>query len=83
MPTYAYQCSSCDQTFEVEQKITDAPMKDCSCGSEGSVKRLIMPLGVVFKGQGFHINDYASSGAAPAPKAPEPAATPAAPAATE
>lgn len=71
MPTYVYECSHCSSVFEVEQRIVDNPLDECSCGSKGTVKRLIQPVGVMFKGAGFHINDYASS-TAPA-KASEPA----------
>ena len=59
MPTYVYECSSCNDVFEVEQRITENAIDECRCGSKGTVKRLIQPVGVMFKGAGFHINDYA------------------------
>lgn len=62
MPTYVYQCKQCEQTFEVEQRITEDPLKDCRCGKKGSLKRLIQPVAVMFNGSGFHVNDYASHG---------------------
>jgi putative FmdB family regulatory protein len=58
VPIYVYECSSCEETFEVEQRITEDPLRDCRCGSSGTVKRLIQPTAVMFKGSGFHINDY-------------------------
>lgn len=58
MPTYVYQCSSCHSTFEAEQRITEAPLDSCACGATGTVKRIIQPIAVMFKGSGFHINDY-------------------------
>jgi len=58
MPTYVYECSSCNDRFEVEQRITENPLDTCRCGSTGTVKRLIQPVGIMFKGSGFHINDY-------------------------
>ncbi len=61
MPTYVYECSKCSTTFEVEQRITENPLTSCHCGSEGTVKRLIQPTAIMFKGGGFHINDYSSS----------------------
>ncbi len=61
MPTYVYECSSCKNTFEVEQRITEDPLDTCKCGSTGSVKRVIQPVAVSFKGSGFHINDYSPS----------------------
>ncbi len=61
MPTYVYECSTCNDIFEVEQRITENALDECRCGSKGTVKRLIQPVGVMFRGAGFHINDYASS----------------------
>lgn len=66
MPTYVYECSSCSSTFEAEQRITEDPLNTCNCGSSGTVKRLIQPIAVMFKGAGFHINDYTPS-SSPAP----------------
>ncbi|MFZ4508974.1 MAG: FmdB family zinc ribbon protein [Fimbriimonas sp.] len=79
MPTYVYACSTCDKTFEHDQRITEDALTTCLCGKEGRVKRVIQPIAVMFKGEGFHINDYAAKPAAePAAAAP---AAPAAPAA--
>jgi putative FmdB family regulatory protein len=61
MPTYVYECRSCAKVFEAEQKMTEPPLSDCGCGAAGSLRRLIQPAGVLFKGQGFHVNDYAPS----------------------
>ncbi len=77
MPTYVYECSSCNDRFEVEQRITEDALDTCLCGSSGTVKRLIQPIAVLFKGSGFHINDYASktTGESPEPKTEAPACT--------
>ncbi len=61
MPTYLYECQSCEKTFEVDQRMSEDPLKDCRCGAKGSLKRLIQPTAVMFKGSGFHINDYSGS----------------------
>jgi putative FmdB family regulatory protein len=61
MPTYVYACSACNTTFEAEQRITEDALDTCNCGSKGTVKRVIQPVGISFKGSGFHINDYSSS----------------------
>lgn len=91
MPTYVYACRACDSQYEVEQRITENALTDClRCEAKGTIKRVIQPVGVMFKGSGFHINDYgakpseveSSSEPAPAPAsatAPAPE-TPAAPA---
>jgi len=61
MPTYVYECKDCGHQFETVQKMTEEPLKECpKC--KGKVARVLFPVGIVFKGSGFHINDYPSSG---------------------
>lgn len=67
MPTYVYECRTCNQTFETEQRISEDPLRDCECGAQGSLRRLIQPTAVMFKGSGFHINDYSGSKPASTP----------------
>jgi len=75
MPTYGYECLSCDNEFETFQSIKDDALTLCdSCG--GALRKRVYPVGIAFKGSGFYVNDYApksggsSNGAAPdAPKA--------------
>lgn len=56
MPTYGYQCRDCAHQFSVFQSMKDDPVSVCpDCG--GSVKRLLYPVGIVFKGSGWYIND--------------------------
>lgn len=74
LPTYVYECKTCSDVFEVEQRITEDALTDCRCGAKGSLRRLIQPVGVVFNGPGFHINDYRN---APAPEAAKADAKPA------
>lgn len=74
MPIYVYECRECSQVFEAEQRISEEPLSTCQCG--GPVKRVIQPVGVAFKGSGFHINDYAGKSApapseSPTPEAPK------------
>lgn len=56
--TYVYKCSSCKTYSEVEQKMTDAPLTQCG-HCEGTVHRVMMPPGIIFKGSGFYKTDYA------------------------
>lgn len=70
VPTYVYECRECEKVFEKDQRISEDPIKDCDCGAKGSVKRLIQPTAVMFKGSGFYVND--STGSKPAPKVEEP-----------
>ncbi|RYG25224.1 hypothetical protein EON82_07940 [bacterium] len=85
MPTYVYECKTCEKSFEVEQRITEDPLTDCACG--GRVRRVIQPVGISFKGSGFYVNDSSSKPAETKTEtkpseeghAPVPAAPPAAP----
>jgi len=61
VPTYEYQCDSCRVRFERRQRMSDEPVKECpECG--GSVRRLLFPVGIVFKGSGFYITDHGRNG---------------------
>jgi putative FmdB family regulatory protein len=59
MPIYVYQCDTCGVTFERKQRMADKPLVDCpEC--EGHVKRVIQPVGIVFRGSGFYVTDNRS-----------------------
>jgi putative FmdB family regulatory protein len=59
VPTYEYQCSGCNRTFEVRQRITAEPLTQCEvCG--GAVKRLLSPAPFILKGKGWYVTDYPS-----------------------
>jgi putative FmdB family regulatory protein len=61
MPIYVYECQDCGEVFEVQQRIIEDALTDCRECEAGSVKRVIQPTAVVFKGSGFYINDTASA----------------------
>lgn len=66
MPLYEYQCLENGHTFEVRHPITQDPVNACPlCGSP--VRRVIFPVGIVFKGSGFYATD--SRGKGPSAKA--------------
>ena len=61
MPTYEYECDSCNHRFEVEQSMHDDPLTECpECA--GSVRRVFGLSSVIFKGSGFYCNDVKKSG---------------------
>src|SRR5581483_10558677 len=79
MPLYEYACQQCGHRFEVRQHIRDQPLTTCpSCG--GPIRRVVQPVGIVFKGSGFYKNDSRSESrnSAPAGERKETATTPAA-----
>jgi putative FmdB family regulatory protein len=58
MPTYEYACRGCGGRLEVQQRMTDDPLTTCEqCG--GQLRRVLFPVGVVYKGTGFYTTDYA------------------------
>ena len=57
MPIYVYRCVDCDANVEKRQGFADPPLTTCeSCG--GAVRRVLHPVGVIFKGSGFYSTDY-------------------------
>jgi putative FmdB family regulatory protein len=56
MPIYAYKCKSCEHRFEARQRFSDNPLTDCPV-CDGNIRRVISPVGVVFKGSGFYVTD--------------------------
>jgi putative FmdB family regulatory protein len=56
MPVYTYKCTQCDHRFEARQRFSDDPITECPiCGS--LVRKVITPVGIVFKGSGFYVTD--------------------------
>lgn len=56
MPTYSYKCTNCDNRFEARQRFSDDPLTECPV-CHGSIRRVITPVSVVFKGSGFYVTD--------------------------
>lgn len=60
MPIYTYRCESCGVQFERSQKFSDGPLTRCpECGKK-SLRKVYMPVGIVFKGSGFYATDHRS-----------------------
>jgi len=67
MPTYEYQCRECGISFERYQHFSEAPLRICpECG--GLVRRVIQPVGIIFKGKGFYVTDNRADRPPPTPK---------------
>ena len=66
MPTYTYQCAHCAHQFDQLQQFSEEPLRQCPACDNAALKRKIgAGAGLVFKGSGFYITDYARKGAAP------------------
>ncbi len=60
MPTYDYECTECDHTFEEFHAMKESRKKCPECG-ELKLKRLIGAGGaVIFKGGGFYQTEHRS-----------------------
>ena len=56
MPLFEYECENCDVRFERLQRTRNPILEQCpKCG--GSVRRLIQPPSIIFKGSGFYVTD--------------------------
>ena len=61
MPTYDYECRSCQHKFERFHSITAKPIRVCPKCHKRRVIRLIgAGAGIIFKGSGFYQTDYRS-----------------------
>lgn len=61
MPTYTYRRED-GSTFEIKQRITEDALDTCPDTGQ-PVERIITDNpGVIFKGEGFHVNDYDTHG---------------------
>jgi putative FmdB family regulatory protein len=60
MPVYTYRCDSCGTQFERHQSFHDDPLKTCPECRKKSLKKVITPTRVIFKGSGFYATDNRS-----------------------
>lgn len=58
MPYYEYCCTECGHSFDLRQGFDAEPIAECpKCGKES--RRKFLPVGVIYKGSGWHVTDYA------------------------
>lgn len=63
MPIYEYKCGN-GHVFDVMQKMSEDPLKECvECGA--SVRKVLQPVGISFKGSGFYSTDYSRKATKP------------------
>lgn len=62
MPTYEYACRQCGEHLEVVQSFKDDALTECPA-CHGELRKVFSAAGIIFKGSGWHIKDYASKGA--------------------
>jgi putative FmdB family regulatory protein len=64
MPIYEYECLDCGKLFEIFQKISDEPLKECQ-ECHGHLNRLISMCSFQLKGTGWYVTDYKSGASSP------------------
>jgi putative FmdB family regulatory protein len=63
LPIYEYECVECKHRFERYQSFSEPPVAACpDCGH--AVRKVLQPVGIVFKGSGWYKNDSRSTPAA-------------------
>jgi len=60
MPTYTYHCDNCGIRFDQYQKFSEAPLETCPECAEPALRKVYLPVGIVFKGKGFYATDNRS-----------------------
>ncbi len=60
MPIYEYKCEN-GHVFDIMQRMSEDPLTECvQCGA--SVRKVLHPVGISFKGSGFYSTDYSNKG---------------------
>jgi len=73
MPIYTYKCENCGVQFDKHQKFSDSPLTICPECSKKALRKVYLPVGIVFKGSGFYTTDNRSpSGSGRAKTDPKP-----------
>jgi putative FmdB family regulatory protein len=60
MPIYTYRCENCGVQFDRRQKFDDPPLETCPECSTETLRKVYLPVGIVFKGSGFYATDNRS-----------------------
>jgi len=61
MPTYSYACGACGGSFEIEQRISEDPIKKCTLCGKSEARRQIVSGNFILKGGGWYSDGYGSS----------------------
>jgi putative FmdB family regulatory protein len=61
MPNYVYKCQSCSQLHEMGQSYDARPIESCPHCGRKQLKRIIQPIALVFRGNGWYQTDNRKS----------------------
>jgi len=74
MPIYTYRCENCGLQFDRHQHFEDPSLTRCPECEQEALRKVILPVGIAFRGSGFYATDHRSpSGQANSKKPEEPA----------
>jgi len=60
MPIYTYRCENCGVQFDRRQNFNDDPLTMCPECETDTLRKVYLPVGIVFKGSGFYSTDHRS-----------------------
>ncbi len=66
MPIYAYRCEACGLAKDVLQKMSDAPLTECTACGKPAFKKQLTAAGFQLKGSGWYVTDFRGGQSAPA-----------------
>ncbi len=73
MPIYTYRCDDCGVQFDIRQHFDDPVKSRCPECKKNTLRKVFLPVGIVFKGSGFYATDHRSpSGQASKKKSEKP-----------
>ena len=75
MPIYEYRCGSCGHQQEFLQKVSDAPLTDCTECGKPTFSKMVTAAGFQLKGSGWYATDFKNKGSAPAKKESSPSSS--------
>jgi putative FmdB family regulatory protein len=58
MPTYEYKCDACNNEWELEQRISEDPVKKCPKCGKLKARRMISGGNFLLKGEGWYKDLY-------------------------
>jgi putative FmdB family regulatory protein len=61
MPLYSYRCDNCGVQFDRRQHFDEPALRTCPECGRPALRKLIAPVGIVFKGSGFYSTDHRST----------------------
>jgi len=60
MPIYTYRCENCGVQFDRQQSFSDQSLTRCPECNKNALRKVYLPVGIVFKGSGFYSTDHRS-----------------------